>query len=217
MDRFAATLSRRLAAEFLWSREQEEIAAFSLTLVFSTLFLLGLLVAGAASLGALPEALVMAVSSGALRVVAGGAHFSTGWRCGAVSAALATGVAALVARSGSLLERAGREMVAALALLVGLLAAAVMARFAPVDVPEKPIGSPAKRRRLRRFAIGLSVGWGAGSGWLLAGEQLALTYGVASALGVLWETFSVLPLGGRAVRRLDQWFDSLRAKGGVSR
>lgn len=212
MERAGERVGRWLGAYFDWSEEQQEIAAFALTLLISNLFTLALLAALAAAAGVLPQALVMAASAGALKAFAGGAHFSTGWRCGVVSALAATGAAQVAAAAGPFLVQAlagGPGVLLAVAL--GAAVAAVMGRYAPVDVPAKPITSPRQRARLRAFAVALSLLWTALSAALFAAwgpghvrSEWMGTLWLASAIGFLWESFSVLPPGMRFVCWLDR-------------
>lgn len=212
VERVGKRVGQWLGAQFDWSDDQQEVAAFALTLLISNFFTLALLAALAAAAGVLPEALVMAASAGALKAFAGGAHLSTGWRCGVISALAATGAAWIAVTAGPSLAPAlagGRGALPALAL--GAAVAAVMGRYAPVDVPEKPITSHRQRTRLRALAISLPLLWSAVSAALFGAAEAGHirsdplgTLWLASAIGFLWETFSVLPPGMRFVCWLDR-------------
>lgn len=211
MERLARNLSDWLGAQFEWGDDDREIAAFSLALLISFGFTLALLLLLSSAIGALREALIMSLSSGILRSFAGGAHFSTGWRCGIVSALLAT-LAAWIAHSYG--ARAADFTISFspwIMVFLGLIVAWLMLRFSPVDVPEKPIASEERRRRLRHGAVITAFLWGVMWAVLLArasanplGEAVLYSYWLASVFGVAWETFSVLPPGVRFVAWSDR-------------
>ncbi len=211
MDRAGQALGEWLGAMFDWSEEDREIAAFSLTLILSSAFFIGLLVILSLTFGVFLEAFAMALASGLLRTFAGGAHLSTGWRCGIVSALAATSVAAASHYLGPLLLAS--SALPATTVSVALIIAAIMAKYAPVDVQEKPITSDRQRRRLRAVSIVLPIAWGCGFATLLYFGSPSITIGrttlgaiwIASMIGLMWETFSVVPPGIRFVRRLDQY------------
>lgn len=211
MERLARNLSDWLGAQFEWGDDDREIAAFSLALLISFGFTLALLLLLSSAIGALREALIMSLSSGILRSFAGGAHFSTGWRCGIVSALLAT-LAAWIAHSYG--ARAAGFTISFspwIMVFLGLIVAWLMLRYSPVDVPEKPIASEERRRRLRHGAVITAFLWGVMWAVLLArasanplGEAVLYSYWLASVFGVAWETFSVLPPGVRFVAWSDR-------------
>jgi len=210
VERAGQALGNWLGSHLDWSERDREIASFSFALIFSTTFFFATLVTMASLAGVLREAMVLALSAGTLKAFAGGAHFSTGWRCGIVSSLLVTAAAWAVRTFGPGLQEALGAGASALALLVALGVAAAMWRHAPVDVPEKPITSEAQRTRLRRISIALPLLWGGATASLLLTESAGGASGVngalwmASAVGLLWETFSVVPSGAGAVRWLDR-------------
>jgi len=211
LDRAGQALGEWLGAMFDWSEEDREIAAFSLTLILSSAFFIGLLVLLSVTFRVFLEAFAMALTSGLLRTFAGGAHLSTGWRCGIVSAVAATSFAIASRYIGPLLGAISTALPVT-AVIVALIIAAFMAKYAPVDVPEKPITSDRQRRRLRTVSIVLPIAWGCGfAAWLhfgspdiAIGRTLLGSIWLASIIGLMWETFSVVPPGIRFVRWLDQ-------------
>jgi len=211
VERAAEALGQWLGSIFEWSEEEREIAAFSLTLIFWSVFFLTLLILLSLLFGVVTEAVAMVFTSGLLRTFAGGAHLSSGWRCGVVLAVIATAVALGAHYAAPLIAPdLGYALAAAtLALAVGVTT--VMAKYAPVDVPEKPITSDGQRRRLRTVSIVIPLAWGCaaviallavGPGAELAGTTLGAAW-VASSIGLLWETLTVVPPGIRFVCWLD--------------
>lgn len=226
MDRAGHMLGHWLGNQFDWEEREREIAAFSLTLILSSFYFLGLLLALSSIVGAATEALVMACSAGFLRTFAGGAHLSTGWRCGTISAVLATLVAltakalAPVLASGFVLGPILGPVLATVGL--ASLMMWVMSKRAPVDVPEKPITSEKQRMRLKAASVRIPALWAllwtsllatttsaAHSPWSDARIDLHALW-FASAIGMLWETVSVLPAGMKLVKWIDLQFGRMR-------
>ena len=211
MERAGQALGNWLGEKFEWSQDDREIAAFSLTLILSSAFLLGLVTVLSLTFGVLVEAYVMALSSGVLRMFAGGAHLSTGWRCGTFSAVTVTLVAVAAQAVAPAVAAVPAPVIAGITAVVALAVAFAMSKVAPVDVPEKPVTSELQRRRLRRMAIAVPVVWGCGwliwlsiggDGATLAGAGIHAVW-LTSTAGLLWETFSVVPPGMRFARSLD--------------
>lgn len=215
MDRAGYSLAKWLGAQFDWSREDEEVAAFSLTLIISSTFFIGVLLLFSSLAGVRAEALTMAAASGLLRTFAGGAHLSTGWRCGIISSVAATLVAWIAQTLGPTFTGASAQIPLNLTILVTLGIASAMLRWAPQDVPQKPIASPRQRRRLKRLSILIPFCWGIGAAWLLtqdsasAGSGNLYGYWLASGIGLMWETFSVAPPGTCFVRWLDRQIEHM--------
>lgn len=218
MERAGRALGEWLGTQFEWSKDDREIASFSLTLIMSTLFFIGALLLLASLAGVLKEAIIMACASGILKAFAGGAHFSTGWRCGIISASAATSAAWIAHTFGAELGARLGVGVAAVTLVSAVGVAAVMHRRAPVDVPEKPITSQVQRARLRKVATAIPLVWGAlialvwvtsQSGWSLVDADTLFAFWMASTIGLFWETFSVIPSGTRFVHWLDNQIEQL--------
>lgn len=204
MERLAGQMGQWLADQFDWTSDEQEVATFSLLLMISTGFTLVLLVLLGWLAGVLAEVLVMAGTSAVLRTFAGGAHLSSGWRCGWVTALTATAAAYLAHLTGPVLGGRLGGSVPWVLLAVGLAVAAVMARLAPVPAPEKPLRSERHRQALRGLAVVISLVWAvAWAVWVSRGAVQPSLW-LASSLGLLQETLSVTPSGGRAVRWLDR-------------
>ncbi len=218
MERAGKAMGEWLGSHLEWSHDDREIATFSLTLILSTLFFVATLLLMAALAGVLREAIIMACASGVLKAFAGGAHFSTGWRCGIISATAATLAAWLAHTFGATVGAGLGPGVIGLTLITASGVSWIMHRRAPVDVPEKPITSHEQRLRLRKIATTIPLLWCAATtllvattqlGWLAIDTNALYAFWMASTIGLLWETFSVLPSGTRFVHWLDSRIEQL--------
>src|SRR5690554_5448120 len=207
-------MGRWLASAFDWLPDQQDVATFSLVLVLSTAFTIAVLVAMSWLAGVLAEALVLAGTSAVLRTFGGGAHLSSGWRCGWASAIAATAAAYVARAAGPAVGAALGGGTVWLLGAVGLGVAMVMARLAPVVGPEKPLRSQRHRRTLRTLAVTVSLAWAVLWIGLVSLRDVQPSLWLASTLGLLQEAVSVTPSGGHATRWLDRVLTHSFKKGG---
>lgn len=156
-------------------------------LVYNLVSCLVVLAAGWA-LRILPEVAAAYIAGGSLRLASGGVHTATPERCALVTA----GMWAAAGFLGHVLgpRMAGPVLWAAAGgVLLGVLY--LLWRFAPRDVPQKPIKAE-RRRILRAWAFGIWAFWAAAVGWACAAGALA---GVVPAvlLGLVLQSLSLVP------------------------
>jgi accessory gene regulator B len=184
------------------TEEQEEIAAYSLLILFQTVIsLLGIsLVAWLA--GCLPAALATLFTSAFLRSFSGGAHCTSPARCTILSILT---VPLLGTLATNLAPFFSRPLLALVVLAGGVLAFAVVWRLAPVDSPAKPITSPQERRRFRRLSLAAVV--------VVVIIQLlllpflnpeAIAPILAAEAGMLWQVFSLTRTGHSFIAGIDR-------------
>ncbi|SHI37797.1 accessory gene regulator B [Desulfofundulus thermosubterraneus DSM 16057] len=207
MARFSPSreLAGYLRKTLALTEEQEEIAAYSLLILFQTVIsLLGVsLVAWLA--GCLPAALATLFTSAFLRSFSGGAHCTSPARCTILSiltvplfGTLATNLAPFFSR----------PLLALVILAGGALAFAVVWQLAPVDSPAKPITSSRERQRFRWLSLAavLSIVTFQLALLLLSSPNMAILI-LAAEMGMLWQVFSLTRTGHRFVARLDKAFN----------
>jgi len=148
------------------------------------------------ALRVIPEVLAAYLAAGSLRIAAGGVHTSTPALCAAVSTAVYVAAGLLGHVLGPPAQ--GALLWFAAAAVYGWVLYAVL-RFAPRDVPSKPI-PPERRRVLRRLALTVWAVWGGITCWALAAEvrpELVL----AAVLGLALQSLSLVPPGNKEERR----------------
>ncbi len=187
------------------TEEQEEIAAYSLLILFQTVVsMLGIsLVAWLA--GCLSAALAALFTSAFLRSFSGGAHCTSPARCTILSILTVPLFGTLAT---NLTPFFPRPLLALVILTGGALAFAVVWRLAPVDSPAKPITSPRERQRFRYLSVSAVAGIVTLQSVLLgfhASNMAALI--LAAEMGMLWQVFSLTRIGHRFVARIDKIFN----------
>ncbi|AEG16346.1 Accessory gene regulator B [Desulfofundulus kuznetsovii DSM 6115] len=184
------------------TEEQEEIAAYSLLILFQTVIsLLGVsLVAWLA--GCLTAALAALFTSAFLRSFSGGAHCTSPARCTVLSILT---VPLLGTLATNLAPFFSRPLLALVVLAGGVLAFAVVLRLAPVDSPAKPITSSRERQRFRWLSSAAVLGVVTLQLALLvlSSPNMAILI-LAAEMGMLWQVFSLTRTGHRFVARIDK-------------
>lgn len=175
-------LSSRLAAELHQTEKEKEIYQYALALWGHTFINIVVMAVIGYFLGVLKYTICMAATAMALRNFSGGHHSHSPIVCSLIS----TGVII----TGSLVAKflpinATIQVVFFFTLLIALL---VVAKYAPVDSPSKPITNWRQRKFLKNaslviLAIYFVVSFFVGNRALLAME-----------LGLLWQTFTLLPV-----------------------
>lgn len=163
--------------------------------IYNLMSFLCVLLAGWA-LRVLPEVLAAYLAAGSLRVASGGIHTSTPGRCAAVSTAMYA-AAGLLGRFLGALTGGGVLEVFAVAVYLWLLFAIV--KFAPRDVPAKPI-RPERRAGLRRLALAVWGLWAGVTWWALAAGVRAELI-LAAVLGLALQSLSLVPSANKDERR----------------
>lgn len=189
-------MTRRIA---LWMKDageldedQVEIVIYSLTWILLTVVAsVGVLILGWV-LGIMLPAAVCAASAGMLRLMSGGAHYSSVGRC-AIMSSITFPLLALVAVA---LPVTYAVPLLAVAILLGLLACW---RYAPVDNEAKPIRS-SQRPFFRMASIVMLLLIGA-SVYFLSNDPVLHT---SAAIAILWQILSLTPAGRVLYDRLDR-------------
>lgn len=184
------------------TEEQEEIAAYSLLLLFQTIISLLAISIVAWLAGCLPATLAAVVTSALLRSFSGGAHCTSAARCTFLSTLLAPLLGKLATNLAPFFSR---PFLALMVMAGGAIAFISVWRLAPVDSPAKPITSLRERQRFRFLSATAVVG--------IVALQLALltlsfstpvSIILAVEAGMLWQVFSLTVFGYRVVARIDK-------------
>lgn len=190
-DTLICKISNWLARE---SGKDQEVLAYSLTLIKSFISGYGFLFLVSFIFGLWSFALTAAVTASIFRVFTGGAHATTPANCTIIGVFLFTGFGALADNAAFAAEGYFFNL-----LLVGLffLSFIVFYRYVPADTPGKPITSQAQKKYLRTISFSL-LGLYCVSVYFFVitfSGYPYVNYLVASLLGFSWQVFTLTPLG----------------------
>lgn len=156
------------------------------------------LVSTASLLGVLLPALLIVITFGSLRMLAGGYHMDTYGRCLVVSLALFLAGASMAQYTHRYWEIG---WVAALVGITFLLGLYLLIKYAPKDTPNKPITDPVAIKRYKTFSVIYLCGWLVLMAVLtVLGQTLQV---LAMCAAVIMELFTITPVGHR-------FFDGVR-------
>lgn len=155
-------------------------------------------------LGLFSEAAVVLLVLISYRKASGGAHCDTAVGCLITGTVVGLGLSYLAAKTAPLLTGVPAALV-----LPPLLCLPVASRFAPADVPQKPITSKRQRSILRALTFIFLVGWSLSGVVSLITQSTLLAYVTAAGNpAILWQTFLITPPGFRFIHSLDKTFFS---------
>lgn len=194
------TLSRKvatyLARELGYDQERQAILEFSLAVNLSSLvgYLWLILIAGL--LGILPEALAAAITASTLRVSSGGAHASCPKNCTLIGLAVFLTIPFLT----KIFSINYLPFLVISALIIGI---PILIRYAPADTPGKPITSKLQIQTLKRNSL-IILGLTVLIQGLLLNYQWNPTLVLSSCLGLIWQLFTLTPVGYKTVAKLNR-------------
>ncbi len=166
----------------------------------------GFLVGVAWGLRMLPYVLTAWFTLNGLRIISGGAHASSLFRCTMIGTVILTGIGELAFSFGGL---ASQKLLLFLVIFSAVVGVYVVYRWVPADTPAKPIVSTAKRARFRRLSYIFIAAWTIGMSILIFWGEIptssALT--VASIGGFLRQIFSITPAGYHFIAAIEIVFD----------
>lgn len=208
-DKKMVALSNRLAswlaAEGKLSSEQEAVLAYGALTALNTVVALTLMVVLGLLTGLTGPLFAAMVFGAGLRVLSGGAHYTAPWRCSTASAFTYLGLAGGAWLLGQLPWTT--FALAAVLCAAWCFSLYVTCVYVPTDTKAYRL-SPEKKRILRRLTlISLVV---IGVVWiraLVAG--LPAVWLLATMLGVLWQMFTVTPVGTSIVHAVDSLLAAL--------
>jgi accessory gene regulator B len=177
------------------------VVKYSLTVYLTSIIGYIAIVLAAWPLGVVKPALASVITASLLRIFSGGAHASCSRNCVLAGAIIFP----LLGLGAGYFTPSSIYLLYGMVTLAGLWAAWAVYRYAPADTPGKPISTVQQRNKLRRWSFGIIILWFLWAFSLLTGIT-GVTYKtlVASALGIMWQGFSLTPPGYYLVDRFDR-------------
>lgn len=201
-----AAMSQKLAGylrtQLVLTDNDEAVLAFSIhSLVTGTTSTIAIIIVSW-FLGVLKLALIATFTAGCLRMASGGAHSARALNCTILGMVISPGIALLAKHQLADLPGPGLIYLCVFTALVALTATH---NYAPADTPNKPITNPVQRRQLRRISAGLVMLWLAVALFIIIRDKADLQlYVTVSALSIIWQSFSITPIGYRAIAGFDR-------------
>lgn len=195
-----------LKNELKLSDSDAAVVQYAMQVLLSSVVNLAAIIATAWLLGVLRYALFAALAAAGLRIISGGAHAAKLFNCSLLGAVISPGIGLTAKYLWPILP----DMVLPVIVLVTFVAALVIIRlYAPADTPAKPITKPKQKRSLRILSFLYIVTW-AGLAVLTLAKAAPVSEAelLAIAMGILWQVFSLTPVGYRLVKIIDNFLPS---------
>jgi accessory gene regulator B len=191
-----------LSFELNLTKSQTDIIRYGLQSFYGTLTGLLAVFLLSAAVGVVREAMAVTIIVTVYRKLSGGAHCDTLPGCLTVGTFIIMLLAFLIRITGP--NAAGTY---SLVTVPSVLAYITAYFYAPADVPQKPITSPAQRQLLRRLSFLFILLWLTLGAYLWARQNHGLLYLYAAGnLGLLWQSFLLTHPGYRLIELLSLLF-----------
>ena len=205
MEKLANRISMKIASELSYSQDQQEVIEYGLIALIQTAVMVAAVLLLGLLLGIFTEAAAVCFGVSILRKYTGGAHASSILSCTIISAFLCLSFAFLGRfLAGSITADAVLIVIAA---SVYLYAVAIAIARVPVDSPNKPIVSEAKRHRLKaRSLLLLAVYFLVSAGLFFSRDFLDHAAGILFCLliAVAWQMGTLTGPGNFLVEGSDR-------------
>lgn len=209
VDDFATSVIDSFKKNLDVDANQEAILRFSIHVITSAIFSLGLALVVGLLLGTFTNVLIIALTTAIFRSFSGGAHSSTMFGCAIYGTAIMNTLGIIAKYT-----HPDKGILSIIILITFLFAFWSINKYAPADTPGKPITTKVKRQKLRKLSFltlfiwcGICITWYTGFT-----KFYVLVY--SSALGVLWQSFSLTDWGYALLHHLDRALQMIKKKEG---
>ncbi|SKC83237.1 accessory gene regulator ArgB-like protein [Maledivibacter halophilus] len=187
--------------------DQEAILTYSMHLVFSGILSIGFALLAGLLLGIVPYVLTILITNVIFRTFSGGAH-SEGMVSCATYGAVIMSILGMIVKFTYL----DKNLLAIILFFILIFAFWSINKYAPADTPGKPITTKVKRDKLRKLSFSalfiwclIGILWYTG---FVKGYKLIYS----SALGLLWQSFSLTNLGYALIHHMDKILQKITKK-----
>jgi len=211
MEKLAHRLAAEIAQSLGYDAERQAVVAYGLIAMIQILTTVFLVLILGILIHAPVEALIVCFSVSVLRKYSGGAHADSAELCTLIGVAYST-VAAFLS-SSLLLTQYQPLVMAVTVIMVYSVSFFILWNRAPVDSPNKPIRTEAKRNKMKRVSIGVLIGYLALSIFFLTlGHCINIynSFGMSLLFGVVWQIFTLTSPGASVLQRMNTF--SLRRR-----
>ncbi|HZD59739.1 MAG TPA: accessory gene regulator B family protein [Anaerolineae bacterium] len=199
----ASGFAHYLAGELSFDQKTTDTIRYGMEILLGAI-VQGVIIIGASYLlGIMPYVVVALGTLSILRLLSGGAHFSTFGRCTVFSTSMAMSVGYLAIAVTPYMDKKAVALSVALTAFIALYLAS---RWAPVDSPSKPTTREDKRRAYKRLSSLYVVFWAIIVTLIVfvyGGRPPILSLILASTGGLIAQLFSLHPSGRRFVGAVD--------------
>lgn len=190
-------IANYLVNEIEHDKPKLSIVSYGVEILIGGLIKIAVFVTVPLLFGFFPEFAIAFLSSAFLRIPSGGAHFSAYYRCLIITLSVFSGIALIAKYTYINFYVVKVFFISSLAL-----AFFTFIKIAPVDVKEKPIRSPLRRKRLKIISCLMIIFYFA----IFIYYKQSVNNVLASGLAVLFHTLTLTEYGKNLCLKLDKLF-----------
>jgi len=197
---FSTKIAHYLIKKTNASADKKEILAYAIEIISFNFINIGMSLFIGYILGVLPGTAVCLLTVFAIRIFAGGAHSNSAWRCAIITALLFPSMGLLANKAWLIMM----PLIADVFILISFIISSFLLFFlAPIDSPNAPILSLARRTRLKKLSL-VSMGLIASITTIIRLSNLTSTeLLICIAFGVIWSSFILTPTAHKLFKILD--------------
>jgi accessory gene regulator B len=201
METLVKSLTSIFTKQLSLDQDKEQIIAYSLRLVISSIIGYLAIILIAYPLNILHITIPMAIAHSVLRVCSGGAHASTSTHCFIIGSLIFSALGLIVKW---LLPIYNFMYISVSSAFIFIIAILIIKKYAPADVPDKPIKAKAQREKLKKLSLWVVIIWYLviKLSLLFTGDRYA-TFIIATGWGILWQSFTLTKAGYKFTEFLD--------------
>lgn len=198
-------ISQRISVKLNYDKEKTAVINYGLFAFVQFFVALSLVVITGLFMGMFFQALIVSFAASILRVYSGGVHATKPSICLIVGTA-ATIINMLIARC--LTNYLLIEYVLVIDAFILGLAYCLIAKYAPVDSPAKPIRTKEKRKKMRRNSFIVLTTYVAVisvlmSAYFIKEYSIYVEYATCICIAVGWQVFNLTIIGHRVLNKVD--------------
>jgi len=200
-------------AEILDEPEKKNIWAYGAEIILGAFIKFALFMVFSILLDVFPTALVIIASSAVFRVISGGVHFSTYYRCLTISLVTFISLGLLVE---NLVAFISSQQFLLLCLLVLIFLVFVILKWVPAPNENRVITCPKRINKFKNYSLllvsSITIGL-LGLTYFFVDYQ-NLKFLLAILVGFFWQGLTITPLAYRIFHKIDLILDKAMLKGG---
>jgi accessory gene regulator B len=206
MEKFSKSVAAKLANELEYDNDKREVMAYGAFALTQMVISVGLVMIFGFVFHVVIEALIISFTASILRKYSGGVHASSPNTCTFLGIVVCVGFALVIKLALAPWIGINEFLIVGVSLFAWSFY--TINKLAPVDTPNKPIRSEAKRNRMRKgsfavigiyiliLCINLFV-------YIYFDWDAFFVYTICLTFGVFWQVFTLTRTGHRVIERLD--------------
>ncbi|MBU3171049.1 accessory gene regulator ArgB-like protein [Clostridium estertheticum] len=215
MEKLSNNIANKVALELSLNDDNREVISYGAFALMQTFFSIIIVFIFGLIFHVANEALIISFTAAILRKYSGGVHASSPGNCTFIGTIISVGQAILISLLISCVVNL--KLIIILGVIVFIWSYYIIHKLAPVDSISKPIVKEEKRNRMKKGSTILLSVYLAITVFLIllyisSVEKKLLFYVLCLYSGILWQIFTLIPLGHLLVGKVDHFLNHIYIK-----